>query len=296
MAALTAAEGLDMSQLVPMQMCFVVDDVQAAVDYTEKAFGWGPFSCFTADVPGEYKGWQGQKITHVALGMAGPVQMEFLHMDAGKDAVASYQAQYGTGFQHLGVRVSSRDEAIALLEGLGASVDQLNEYPGVKFAFIDLPTGPAMFELLQREGENEAISKSTDNFGREAKLPLDRATLVTADMVGSLRFMAGAFDWGDVSADSVTLRYGDKECECLRYVGRAGGMDLELVSPLQEGEDPFSKHLQRGDHGLVYAGGQATLLEDEGMACEWLQNGESLERFRLLDWQGGGNALAIRSA
>lgn len=281
-----------MSLLYPMQMCFVVDDVDAAVSYAEQHFSWGPFSCFTADVQGEYKGWQGQKITHVALGMAGDVQMEFLHMDAGEDPVAIYQARYGTGFQHLGVRVTSRDEAIDLLESLGARTDQRNEYPGVKFAFVDLPMGPAMFELLQREGVNQAISDSTDNQGRETKLALDRATIACGDMTKSLAFMAQACNWQAAEAEVLTLQYGRKQCECERFVGQAGAMSIELLSPRVLGDDPYSLHLQRGDHGLVHAGGEdAGVLTGQGLACEWLQSGEC---FRLLDWPGGRNALALR--
>lgn len=281
-----------MSILHPMQMCFVVDDVAQSVEFAEEVLGWGPFMQFTANVEGEYRDWKGPKTTHVALGMAGDVQMEFLHMDCGQDPVASYQAKYSTGFQHLGVVVESRDEAIEHLTALGASVDQLNEYPGVKFAFVDLPTGPAMFELLQREGGNADISSSTDSKGRQAKLPLDRATIVTADMQATMAFYCAAFEWGEVNVQTQTLRYGDQQCQCQRYLGQAGTMQIEIIAPLQQGGDPYSLHLQRGDHGLVHAGGKSSSpVPDEGLLCEWL---ETNEQYRLLDWHGGSNALAVR--
>ena len=37
-------------KLSPQQVCFVVDDVSAAVQRCEKEFAWGPFYQFTAPV------------------------------------------------------------------------------------------------------------------------------------------------------------------------------------------------------------------------------------------------------
>ena len=64
-------------RLHPVQVCFVVDDVEAAVAECADRFGWGPFHQFSAPVPeARYHEWVGAKETDVALGMAGGVQVE----------------------------------------------------------------------------------------------------------------------------------------------------------------------------------------------------------------------------
>ena len=137
-------------RLHPAQVCFVVDDVDAAVDEGVASFGWGPFHRFTAPVAeAHYHDWTGSKRTDVALGMAGSVQVELIHVHKGHDTVEAYQARYGTGLQHLGISCRDREQALAALAEIGGGVDDQGEYPGIRFAFVDTPTGPGMFELLQ---------------------------------------------------------------------------------------------------------------------------------------------------
>ena len=143
-------------RLHPMQACFVVDDVPSAAADCAKRFGWGPFETFTADVASARFGdWAGRKVTEVALGMAGGVQVELIHVHEGRDAIASYQAEYGTGFQHLGISVCDRDAVLRHLEAHDATTDSLLGYGDLRIAFVDVPTGKAMFELLEREKELE---------------------------------------------------------------------------------------------------------------------------------------------
>ena len=76
-------------RLYPAQVCFVVDDVDAAVEECIATFGWGPFHRFTAPVSeARYRDWTGPKKTDVALGMAGAVQVELIHVHAGGTRVA----------------------------------------------------------------------------------------------------------------------------------------------------------------------------------------------------------------
>jgi len=284
--------------LYPRQVCFVVEDVPAAVQFCEETLGWGPFYQFKAPVPtAHYKDWSGEKLTEVALGMAGKVQVEFLHIHQGRDTTADYQAQYGTGFQHLGIHCESRDQALAHLKSLGATVNELNEYPGIRFAFVDVPTGPGMFEILQPTAEiadNDGISSSRKmNDRARALFDVDRATMVTRDIDTALNFYASSFDWDCPTAVTATLRYGDKETCVRRYIGKAGALQLELIEPNDNSDDPYATHLRRGDHGLIHAGGvfNGDLLEGEALRGEWL---EIQEPFILYDWAGGERALQIR--
>lgn len=291
-------------KLYPSQVCFVVDDVPSAAVDCAARFGWGPFMQFTAPVEdAEYRGWRGAKRTDVALGMAGPTQVELIHVHEGHDAVESYQAEYGVGFQHLGVGVRSRDEALAHLESLGAVLNEKLDPIGIRIAFVDLPTGPAMFELLEPTGEKAEgfdlekaqkrpahSPKATGPREPNALFKIDRATIVTRDMQADLAFFSNAFGWNDVSAQTQTLRHPGGESRIPRAIGRAGTLTLEFVAPSSEGDDPYADHLRRGAHGLAHAGGtRAASSNASGAAAyRWLETDEA---FDLEDWAGGARSL-----
>lgn len=282
--------------LYPSQVCFVVEDVAAAADACEKRFGWGPFHSFSARVPdAEYKGWRGVRATDVALGMAGRVQVELIHMHEGRDAIADYQAEYGVGFQHLGVSVRDRDAALSHLEALGAARDSLIEYEDLRIAFVDTPTGKAMFELLQ-PGQKAAGGDALSRQGRTQRpgcLALDRATVVTRDLDAAVAFHAAAFGWEAPRPEQLTLETDGARTRARRVLGRAGALDLELIEPEPGGADPYSLHLSRGAHGLVHAGGAAAAGASlgAGLDCEWVETGES---FTLHEWAGGPRSLQVR--
>jgi catechol 2,3-dioxygenase-like lactoylglutathione lyase family enzyme len=283
-------------RLTPQQVCFVVDDVPAAVDYCEQRFGWGPFYQFKAPVPeASYKEWRGEKLTEVALGMAGRIQVEFLHIHKGHDTTADYQQEYGTGFQHLGIHCQSREEALAHLEALGANVNELNEYPGIRFAFVDVPTGAGMFEMLQPTAEmkeDAGLTASIDS-DKSTLFDVDRATIVTRDINQALDFYCAAFDWQPAASSTATLLYGEEETTVQRYIGKSGKLQLEFIQPLEDSGDPYSAHLRRGEHGLIHAGGITTgeLPADEILRGEWPDSGE---KFALYNWAGGANSLQVR--
>ncbi len=286
--------------LHPVQVCFVVDDVAKAVDECVARFGWGPFYQFTAPVPeAQYRDWSGPKRTDVALGMAGPVQVELIHVHEGHDTVEVYQSRYGAGLQHLGIQCRDREEAIAALVAIGSTVDDQGEYPGIRFAFVDTPTGPGMFELLQPDGEVPVPGATTDSHRKSVDPPspsvrLDRATIATNDLDAALDFYARAFRWEDPQIEARTLRFGTTESAIRRVRTQAGKLLLELVEPPPAGDDPYARHLARGDHGLVHAGGvtQSCILpEGASLECEWLEEGEA---FALYAWSGGSTSLQLR--
>ena len=284
--------------LSPQQVCFVVDDVPAAVQHCEKHYGWGPFFQFKAPVPdARYKDWSGEKLTEVALGMAGRVQVEFLHVHTGHDTTEDYQARYGSGFQHLGINCESRDEALAHLESIGATVNEVNEYPGIRFAFVDAPTGKGMFEILQPTAEmasNDGISSSRQSSkDAENRLNVDRATIVTRDINAALDFYSSAFNWERSTPEQQTLRFGNGETQVWRHIGSAGKLQLEFIQPEEDSDDPYAAHLRRGEHGLIHAGGTTggDFPAGEAILGEWPATGES---FALYDWPGGKNALQVR--
>ena len=284
--------------LFPSQVCFVVEDVPRAASDCAEQFGWGPFESFTADVPeATYRGWTGRKVTDVALGMAGRVQVELIQVREGRDAIGAYQEEHGVGFQHLGIGCRDRDAAIRQLESLGADVHTVDEYGGVRIAFMDVPTGPAMFELLQatggRDGEGRDLAKRSKDITKGAVL-LDRATIATRDMKKALGFYASAFGWEDAQAERQTLRVENTTTAARRFIGRAGTLEIELVEP-EGDEGPYGRHLRRTNHGLVHAGGLAArrVTGLPSARGEWVEAGEA---FSLYDWAGGAGALQFRDA
>ncbi|MCY4426144.1 MAG: VOC family protein [Halieaceae bacterium] len=298
MPSKSPACGASPPDLQPRQVCFVVDNVSTAVAFCRQRFGWGPFHQFKAPVAAAaYRDWTGEKLTEVALGMAGAVQVELLRVHYGRDTTADYQAEYGAGLQHLGIHCRSRDTALAHLVSLGAKVNEVNEYPGVRFAFVDVPTGPGMFEILQPTEEmasNAGISSSgKPRVDSNTLFDIDRATIVTADMDKALAFYAAAFGWSNPAAARATLRHAGKLSSARRHIGKAGKLRLEIIEPHGNGDDPYSGHLRRGSHGLIHAGGEAggVLPAGEAFRGEWLETGES---FALYDWPGGERSLQIR--
>lgn len=284
-------------RLHPAQVCFVVDDVASAATECVDRFGWGPFHQFSAPVPeARYHDWVGPKETDVALGMAGGVQVELIHVREGRDTVGAYQARYGTGFQHLGISCKDRESALAALEAIGAQLDDAGEYPGIRFAFVDTPTGPGMFELLQQTGDTPPPGEDAKEevAGLAPSVILDRATIVTDDLDRAHAFYAKAFRWEDVAIETVTLRLDGAEERVRRARGRAGQLEIELVEARPEGDGPYARHLGRGDHGLVHAGGvvaDGALPEGATHVGEWVEGGE---RFGLYPWSGGAASLQIR--
>ena len=283
------------ARLAPYQTCFVVDDVERAAAECEERFGWGPFRSFSATVENlQYKGRPARRVADVSLGMAGWVQVELLHVHDGVDCLAAYQARYGRGFQHLGIDTPSREAALAQLVALGARLDHLDEFEGIRIAFVDVPTGPGLFELVDRtSGAPRGGGAALPNPGPTPRLAIDRATLVTERMDTALEFFASAFGWRDVTAKSATLRFEAEEISLARALGRAGRLEIELVEGRPGSQDPYSRHLARGGHGLVHAGGMLTSGDrSETLGYQWLETGE---RFALIDWSGGSGALQIRA-
>lgn len=287
------------SLLQPRQVCFIVDSVAEAVAFCETKLNWGPFYQFTAPIDDAvYRDWRGKKVTDVALGMAGAVQVEFLHVHQGHDTTEDYQSRYGSGFQHLGIHCRSREEALQHLESLGASTNEINEYPGIRFAFVNVVTGDGMFEILQptEEMANQDGLSGKSHAPKPDTTPLfdiDRATLVTDKLDDAVRFYASAFNWQSVDIVSSHLQIGEQTTEFRRCMGKAGLLEIELLEPVKPSEDPYSQHLKRGPHGLVHAGGwlDGPPPEQPTLSAHWL---DTQEHFSLYDWLGSEHSVQVR--
>lgn len=305
-----AREPARLERLSVYQVCFVVDEVERAAAECSERFGWGPFRCFRATVDNlDYRGRPARRVADVALGMAGRVQVELLHVHDGVDCLAVYQARHGRGFQHLGIDTPCRESTLARLEGLGARLDHRDEFEGIRIAFVDVPSGPGAFELVDRtSGAPSGAGATLPEPGRTPRISIDRATLVTDRMDATLDFFGKAFGWQSVVAEPATLRWEASETRLLRALGPAGRLEIELVEGRPGGRDPYSRHLARSGPGLVHAGGLALdrdapeSFADRWEASRWEASRwkasrwkESAEEFVLLDWSGGAGALQLRA-
>lgn len=287
------------------QCCFVVDDVEAARQFCETHLGWGPFQHFK--IPSKnasYRNWQGEKLTEVALGMAGRAQVELIKVHQGFDAIEGHQARIGASLQHLGLLCESSDDSIAALTAAGAVLNDRNQYEDIIFSFMDGPTGTAMFELLERGGRglpsDEAERIGDTRASVNENLSLDRATVVCHDIDQAAEFYALAFGWKkyDIVADTLRLSCDGETKESLhrRCVVNSGVLDIELV----EAGSSNTFYKQRlmegaiyGDHGLVHIGGAAhqSTLSDAAIAGHWL---EGNDKFRLHTGPDGRPSLQLR--
>ncbi len=291
------------NSLTAYQACFVVNDVGSAVEFCTTQLGWGPFQHF--NIPSHnarYRQWQGDKLTEVALGMAGRAQIELIHVHSGEDAIQQYQSRMGSGLQHLGILCQSTDEALAHVGALGAVLNDRNQYGDITFSFIDVPQGPAMLELLERGAQGlpnaQADTAHESTIGRtthsvNARLLLDRATLVTSDIESSAVFFAKSFLHCEYTITEDTLSYSaptkqrpaaqHTNVHALRCLIPAGVLDIELIQLLNGGSDIYSNQLKRaarhGGHGLIHVGGYpAQALEFTATPRfdgNWLVSGES---------------------
>lgn len=288
--------------LIAYQACFVVNDVEAAVKFCSEHLGWGPFQHFKIPSPNaQYRDWQGDKLTEVALGMAGRAQVELIHVHSGQDAIQQYQSRMGTGLQHLGVLCQSTDDALAHVNALGAVLNDRNQYGEITFSFIDVPQGPALIELLERGEQGLPGAQSTDEHGstigkteqsRNAKLLLDRATLVTTDMESAAAFYANSFEQQIIDITDDTLHYSEKavtpaasssaDVRARRCLINAGVLEIELIQLLDKDPHLYGKQLERATqhdgHGLVHVGGcnssDIDLPGTHRIDGEWLECGE----------------------
>ncbi|MFK7978335.1 MAG: hypothetical protein AB8C02_19535, partial [Halioglobus sp.] len=90
----------------------------------------------------------------------------------------------------------------------------------------------------------------------------------------TLAFYAKAFRWETPVASKQTLRIAGTSTTMQRYIGKAGALELEIIEPPAQGDNPYTAHLNRGSHGLVHAGG--ALLGGSQQANEIMLDSETL--------------------
>lgn len=138
----------------PMQLGYIVPDLDAALEHWTRKLGAGPF--FVIDnVEFKEQFFRGQAVdvkTRMALGYWGDLQIEFVEQT--NEAPSPYReflAARLSGMHHLGVICESLDSTLAELEQRGLKRLYWGEATtGVRFAYVDSDLHPGgMIELIE---------------------------------------------------------------------------------------------------------------------------------------------------
>lgn len=137
-----------------MQNAFVVDDLDATLDFWVNKMGVGPFYVFQ-HIQFKEAYFRGEPATvdmTAAISYWGDVQIEFIkqHNDA-PSIYREFQAKGLRGLQHMGVITENLDEHLSRLELLGITPVQWGSMPtGLRFAYVNSDFHPgAMIELIE---------------------------------------------------------------------------------------------------------------------------------------------------
>lgn len=133
------------------QIGIVVKNVDEAVDYYTRTFGWGPFKVREVKVDGFiYKGKKGTCRLKMAFANSGPIEIELIQVMEGETPHTDFLREKGEGLQHLRFRVNDLDDMLAKLATEGIKPVFHRSSPEVSYAYLDTDKiGGVVFELIE---------------------------------------------------------------------------------------------------------------------------------------------------
>ena len=142
------------------QIGIVVRDINAAIDYYNSTFGWGPFHVMEVELKKfTYKDKIGNCRLKLAFARSGPIEIELIEVLEGETPHAEFLREKGEGVQHLRFRVENIDHMLAELAKAGVKpvFFKLDPQSGISFAYIHSDRiGGVMFELLETKPQRGA--------------------------------------------------------------------------------------------------------------------------------------------
>jgi hypothetical protein len=138
-----------------MQICWVVDDLDAAMRHWHQTANVGPFYAIRSPLISDfrYRGAPGTLDMDAALAQAGPIQLELIQPkgntpSAYRDAVAPGQ----TAMHHLGKISDDYDEECSRYRNLGFAAAHSGRVGDARFTYFDTrPSLGCMVELIERD-------------------------------------------------------------------------------------------------------------------------------------------------
>jgi hypothetical protein len=94
------------------QIAFVVNDVDAAIEYYGGLFGWGPFWPATVSNDLEYQGSISRVELRLAFAMVGDIEIELLQPMAGNTPHHDHLRRFGEGLLHLRLATDDIEDAL----------------------------------------------------------------------------------------------------------------------------------------------------------------------------------------
>ncbi len=140
-------------QLDIQHVCFVVGDLEKAMERFRSYWGISPFRLLDSDHPegivhGENTPYKGK----LAFAQAGPIEIELIEPTEGESIWREFLRTQGEGLHHLGVFVSNLDQELAMYRDKGIGVLMKGETDHVKLAYMDTrATAGVIVEILQKK-------------------------------------------------------------------------------------------------------------------------------------------------
>jgi len=143
-----------------VQVGYVVDDLDAAIQHWVDTVGVGPWTVFRGTtLTGTYKGQDTTVTMHVGMGYSGDLQVELMQITS--DSPSPYADDDGNpllGPHHVAWLTDDLDASLAEAAATGLQVLFQAEAPGTRVAYLHSPSQPGpIFEYIQTEGMRELI-------------------------------------------------------------------------------------------------------------------------------------------
>ncbi|MDP3676327.1 MAG: VOC family protein [Novosphingobium sp.] len=134
-----------------IEVAFVVDDMNAAIERWVKGFGVGPFHTGIFEVPEQnYRGTVSPALMDVAFSFSNGALVELIQPLAGTPCIFS---EAGPGFHHLMFEVADHDAEVARYAAEGYPVVQSGSFGGNPFSIIDTRAANGAYTEIMAFGE-----------------------------------------------------------------------------------------------------------------------------------------------
>lgn len=135
------------------QIGIVVKDLDQAITFYERAFGWGPFQIMESPMKGViFRGKSTDCRIRIATCRSGDIEIELLQILEGETPHTEFLSEKGEGVHHLRFRVDDMAGTLARLARAGIEPIWHQNLPqfGVSFAYLDTAhIGGTMIELIE---------------------------------------------------------------------------------------------------------------------------------------------------
>jgi catechol 2,3-dioxygenase-like lactoylglutathione lyase family enzyme len=145
-----------------IEVAFVVDDMDAAIDRWVKGFGVGPFYSGIYEVAGQnYRGTVSPARMEVAFSFSNGALVELIQPLAETPCIFS---EAGPGFHHLMFEVPDHDAEVARFAAQGYQVVQSGSFGGNPFSIVDTRTANGAYTEIMAfsEGVQRLYTRMAD--------------------------------------------------------------------------------------------------------------------------------------